>query len=119
MDTFGSRLRSLRERRGWSQEKLGFELEVSSATVSKWETNRGEPNLRHLEGFLRIFAKDGMTLDWLIAGKGAGNSVTKKPRTSAENLARTAETQDEQLLLLRYRELSAKKRKMLLGLIED
>ncbi|MFK3650401.1 helix-turn-helix domain-containing protein [Lysobacter enzymogenes] len=119
MDTFGSRVRSLRQGRGWSQEKLSFELDVSPATVSKWETGSIEPNLRHLETFLRLFAKDGMTLDWLITGKGPGSTTSKKPRSSAENPARVAGTQDEQLLLLRYRELSAKKRKMLLGLIED
>lgn len=116
MDTFGSRLRSLRESRGWSQETLGFELEITSATVSKWETGRSEPNLRHLEQLLRIFAKDGMSLDWLIVGKGG---ASKRPRHSTETSPRTAETLDEQALLARYRQLSAKKQKCLLGLIEN
>lgn len=117
MDTFGSRLRSLREARGWTQEKLGFELDVSSVTISKWETGRIEPNLAHLEQFLRVFAKDGVSLDWLIGGKGNGSG--RKTRPATENPARTVETADEQALLIRYRLLSAKKRKSLLGLIED
>ncbi|MEH6419411.1 helix-turn-helix domain-containing protein [Pseudomonas sp. CGJS7] len=119
MDTFGSRIRSLRKTRGWSQEKLSFELDVSPATVSKWETGRIEPNLRQLERFLRIFARDGMTLEWLITGKTGGNSVSKKPRSGTETSPRNVETQDEQILLVRYRLLSSKKRKMLLGLLED
>lgn len=119
MDTFGSRLRSLREARGWTQERLGFELEVTSVTVSKWETGRIEPNLAHLEQFLRVFAKDGVSLDWLIGGKGAGSGSGKKSRPTAEASARVAETADEQALLVRYRLLSAKKRKLLLGLLED
>lgn len=119
MDTFGSRLRSLREARGWTQEKLGFELDVSSVTISKWETGRIEPNLAHLEQFLRVFVKDGVSLDWLIGGKGAGSGSGRKTRPSTENSARIAETADEQALLMRYRLLPAKKRKSLLGLIED
>ena len=116
MDSFGSRLKSLRESRGWSQEKLGFELEITSATVSKWENGRSEPNLRHLEQLLRIFAKDGMSLDWLIVGKGG---ASKRPRPGTETSPRTADTLDEQALLARYRLLSSKKQRMLLGLIED
>ena len=116
MDSFGSRLKSLRESRGWSQEKLGFELEITSATVSKWENGRSEPNLRHLEQLLRVFAKDGMSLDWLIVGKGG---ASKRPRPGTETSPRTADTLDEQALLARYRLLSAKKQRMLLGLIED
>ncbi|UOF15587.1 helix-turn-helix domain-containing protein [Lysobacter capsici] len=119
MDTFGSRLRGLREARGWSQEKLGFELEVTGATVSKWETSRAEPNLGHLELFLQVFAQDNVTLDWLVTGNKSGSTKIDKPRKGNEPSPRAADTQDEQALLARYRRLSAKKQKMLLGLLED
>ncbi|ALN63412.1 helix-turn-helix family protein [Lysobacter antibioticus] len=119
MDTFGSRLRGLREARGWSQEKLGFELEVTGATVSKWETGRAEPNLGHLELFLQVFAQDNVTLDWLITGKKSGSAKTDKARKASEPSPRAADSQDEQALLARYRRLPAKKQKMLLGLLED
>ncbi len=118
MDTFGSRLRGLREARGWSQEKLGFELEVTGATVSKWETGRAEPNLRHLELFLQVFAPDNLSLDWLVAGAPSGHRPDK-PRKPIDPSPRAADTQDEQALLARYRRLPTKKRKMLLGLLED
>jgi hypothetical protein len=87
--------------------------------VSKWETGRAEPNLRHLELFLQVFAQDNVTLDWLIIGKKSGSTKTDKPRKGSEPSPRAADTQDEQALLARYRRLSAKKQKMLLGLLED
>ncbi|WP_460728618.1 helix-turn-helix domain-containing protein [Lysobacter rhizosphaerae] len=118
MDTFASRLRAVREARGWSQEKLGIELDVTGATISKWETGRSEPSLANLEIFLRIFARDNVTLDWLIAGGKAG-AASSKPRKSAPPSPKTAESQDELALLARYRRLPPKKQTALLGLLED
>ncbi|GAB3097698.1 helix-turn-helix domain-containing protein [Lysobacter terrae] len=118
MDTFASRLRAVREARGWSQQKLGIELDVTGATISKWETGRSEPSLHNLETFLRIFARDNVTLDWLIGG-GKSGAAGSKPRKSTPPSPRTAESQDELALLARYRRLPPKKQTALLGLLEE
>ena len=36
----GPRLREMRRRRGWSQERLARELRVSTAAVRHWEAGR-------------------------------------------------------------------------------
>ena len=118
MDTFASRLRAIREARGWSQQKLGIELDVTGATVSKWETGRSEPSLHNLEIFLKVFARDNVTLDWLIAG-GKSGGASSKSRKPAPPSPKSAESQDEIALLARYRRLSPKKQTALLGLLED
>ncbi|MBI3997856.1 MAG: helix-turn-helix transcriptional regulator [Armatimonadetes bacterium] len=37
-------VRSLREKLGWSQERLARELGVSFSTISRWERGQGEPS---------------------------------------------------------------------------
>lgn len=113
MDTFGARLRALREARAWSQERLGFELDVTKATISKWENNRSEPGLAHLSLIRALFARDGLTLDHLVAASGmlADERATYEPRGQTEN-------PDEDALLARFRQMPAHRRKALLELLE-
>lgn len=40
MSIFGDQLKQARDAKGWSQERVGFELDVTKATVSKWEIGR-------------------------------------------------------------------------------
>lgn len=68
---------------------------------------------------MQVFARDNVTLDWLIIGKKSGSTKADKPCKGSEPSPRAAGIQDEQALLARYRRLSAKKQKMLLGLLED
>ena len=107
--TFGSRLKGLREARGWSQEKLGFELEVTGATISKWEHNRSEPTLLQLTQLRKIFEGDNITLDWLLNGDALVPLASNTRKLSG----------DEQLLLMHFKRLSSKKQKMLLGLLDQ
>jgi transcriptional regulator with XRE-family HTH domain len=107
MATFGTRLRGLRVARSWSQEKLGFELEVTGATISKWENDRSEPNLHQLTLLRQLLASDNITLDWLIAGEGDSKAARSQKSDG-----------DELMLLSRFRRLSSKKQKLLLGFLE-
>lgn len=109
MEQFSSRLRAFRELRGWSQEHVGFELGVSKATVSKWETGRTEPSLQHLAALRRLYAEDGITLDYLIAGHGLSEADTNK----------TSSDTDEAVMVSRFRMLSPRQRKGLLALLAD
>lgn len=107
--TFGLRLKTLREELGWSQEKLGFELDVTGATVSKWEHDRSEPNMRQLVTLRQIFSSGSTTLDWLIAGD-------QLPKVSNSGAKLNV---DELTLLTSFRQLPPRKQKLLIGLIEE
>lgn len=119
--TFGTRLKEFRDARGWSQERVGFELEVSKATVSKWETGRAEPNLGNLAKIRRLYAADGLTLDYLIddiyavAKSGTRQYVSEGTRDPA----RAAQNQEEMALLARFRASSPARRRSLLNLLEE
>ena len=61
--SFAERLRISRKEKGYSQEKLAEELNVSRQTVTKWETGLAYPELRKtIELGIRL-DKD---LDWLF-----------------------------------------------------
>ena len=121
--TFGTRLKEFRDARGWSQERVGFELEVSKATVSKWETGRAEPSLTNLAKIRRLYAPDGLTLDYLIDGTyAAAKSKAEARRYVSEatrESARVAQNQDEVALLARFRVSSPSRRHSLLNLLEE
>lgn len=45
----GNNIKRIREKRGISQEVLGYKLGVSGKTVSSWENGRTEPNMGKLQ----------------------------------------------------------------------
>lgn len=61
--TFGEKLKILRKQNGYSQEVLAELLNVSRQAVSKWESNRGIPEIEKL---LQISNMFGVTLDYLL-----------------------------------------------------
>ena len=121
--TFGSRLRRFREARGWSQERVGFDLEVSKATISKWETGRAEPRLAHLAKIRRLYASDGLTLDYLIddayATPKAHGESRRYVAESANEPAKEARNKEEVAMLTRFRAASPSKRRSLLNLLAE
>ena len=144
MDKFGGRLRAFRLMRGWSQEYVGLELGVSKATISKWETGRAQPSLAHLSGIRHMYAADGGTLDYLIAGVAlapallsddvahslAAHDMTDAPDEDQPRADRALTPlkkrgtfslldADEQALLLRFRRLRPTQRKGLLCLLQE
>lgn len=64
--TFGNRLYELRKSFGLSQEELAELLDVSRQSVSKWESDKGYPEMTRL-----IFLSDyfGVSLDYLMRGE--------------------------------------------------
>lgn len=117
--TFGTRLKEFRDARGWSQERVGFELEVSKATVSKWETGRAEPNLGNLAKIRRLYAADGLTLDYLIDDTYAATKSRQYVSEGTRESARAAQSQEEMTLLTRFRASPTARRRSLLNLLEE
>ena len=66
----GGMLRQLREERKLPQRQLAEELGVSDKTVSKWETERGLPDVSLLEPLARAL---GVSLSELMAGRRTVN----------------------------------------------
>lgn len=118
MDHFGARLKHLREARGWSQEQLGFELDVTKATVSKWESGQSQPRWENLPQLQRFAAQSGLSIDYLIDGAldNTGGRANSEPPPASAGLARTTE---ELALLARFRTLKPARRRGLLALLSE
>ena len=52
----GDVIRSCRAKFGWTQEELGERLNVTKATVSKWETSQSSPDIETLPKLGDLFA---------------------------------------------------------------
>lgn len=62
METFGERLRSLRQERGIGQIELAKKLDVGKSIISLWEQNKCEPTLSKLMAMARFF---DVSIDYL------------------------------------------------------
>ena len=61
--SFAGRLKISRKEKGYSQETLAEELEVSRQSITKWETGTAFPELKKL---LQLSVKLDKDLDWLL-----------------------------------------------------
>lgn len=66
-ETMGARIRALRRERGMTQAALAAQLSVSPKTVSKWETDKGMPDVSLLPALGAALRAD---LAKLLAGGG-------------------------------------------------
>jgi desulfoferrodoxin len=62
----GSTIKSLREKKGYTQKQLAELLSVSDKTVSKWETQRGMPDITLIEPISKAL---GVSVSELISGE--------------------------------------------------
>lgn len=66
--TLGQRLKAYREKEGLTQEQFAEYLNVSRQAVTKWEHDKGVPDIDNL---VAISRKLGVTLDELVLGQAA------------------------------------------------
>lgn len=72
---FGEKLTKLRKQKGLSQEELGYELNVTRQTVSKWELGQTTPEMEKLVEMSKVF---GVTVDELTSeGETVNNEAQK------------------------------------------
>ncbi len=63
MEQFKEKIRKLREKKGWAQEDLAREIDVSLSTVQRWEGKGAKP-IRHARTQLgRLFREAGLNKD--------------------------------------------------------
>ena len=70
-----------RKKRGWSQEELADQLDVSRQSVSKWESGQSLPDLQRIVELSRIF---GVSTDYLLKNEEErpGSSLLPHPYIS-------------------------------------
>ena len=61
--TFAQKLKELRNRAGMSQEKLAERVGVSRQAITKWETDKGAPEMENLLALSDLF---GVSVDELL-----------------------------------------------------
>lgn len=105
-----NRIRTARNRKGWTQAQLAAMLGVDRSAVGHWERGEG-----HSPSPERLFALAGLTgvcIEWLATATGpivADSDMSVTPRLSA----------DESRLLYAYRRRSARAKTALLELAES
>ena len=57
------RLKELRKERGFTQQKVAMDLNMSQNTVSRYETGEHEPGIAELIGFAAYY---GVSVDYLL-----------------------------------------------------
>ena len=62
MDSFGERLRALRQEKEIGQGQLAKEVNVGKSIISLWEQNKCEPTLSNLAALARFF---NVSIDYL------------------------------------------------------
>ena len=63
MNNLGERLKELRLERGYDQKELGKLLNITSSSISNWETNRRSPDLKTLVDIADFF---NVMVDYLL-----------------------------------------------------
>ncbi len=60
MDDLKEKVKELRQKKGWVQEDLAREIEVSLSTVQRWEKQGGKPTRLARRELMRLFQEAGI-----------------------------------------------------------
>jgi transcriptional regulator with XRE-family HTH domain len=74
---FNEKLMHLRKQKGWSQEELGFQINTTRQTISKWELGDTTPEMSKLIQLSELFE---VSLDELMTGMTFNDKVAIKNR---------------------------------------
>lgn len=82
--TLGTKIKRLREEKGYSQEKLAELLNVHAVTISKWENGTQIPRAERLNELAKIL---GVSSEYLLEGTAISDKETGKIKSLAEENA--------------------------------
>ena len=88
--SFGHKLKSEREKKGWSQDELAEKIYVSRQSVSKWENNKNYPSIETIINLSDLF---DITIDELLRSDDRlkekviedGEETEKKAKKKSKN----------------------------------
>jgi len=63
VDELRAKIKALRERKGWAQEDLAQEIDVSLSTVQRWEGKGARPTRHARRQLQRLFREVGLEED--------------------------------------------------------
>jgi ribosome-binding protein aMBF1 (putative translation factor) len=63
MEAFKEKVRALRGKKGWAQEDLAREIDVSLSTVQRWEGKGARPTRHARKQLHRLFQEVGIESD--------------------------------------------------------
>lgn len=81
--SIGEKITAARKAQGWSQEYLGWKLDVSTQAVSKWESGKNEPDKDHLVALSELL---GLSLEDLLSDTPAPGWELGSPYFSPERM---------------------------------
>ncbi len=109
---FAGRLKELRKKEGLTQEMLGAALGVDRSTYTYYETGKSSPDLRmvcRLAGIFRVTPNDLLGEAAKISTEFHDNPLRMDDEQFITKFSLL--TGEEQLLIMRYRQLSDEERK--------
>jgi ribosome-binding protein aMBF1 (putative translation factor) len=78
MEEFREKVKRVRQKKGWTQEDLAREIDVSLSTVQRWEGKGAKP-IRHARRELeRLFVEAGVNSGEQSAYQNAGQQRTSR-----------------------------------------
>lgn len=80
--TIGERIKQLRSEKGFSQEKLAEQLNVSRSAVAKWESDGGVPEIDNLLQLSSVF---GISIDELVGNVSKAQNSNKAETMNRED----------------------------------
>ncbi|MCM1360269.1 MAG: helix-turn-helix domain-containing protein [Corallococcus sp.] len=97
MSSIGKRIKDLRRKSGKSQEELGYEVNVSRQTVSKWEIGTMQPTAENIIALCDFF---NVTSEYLLGGETAAESDAVATDAAEENSQRQTKPKRKNLLFI-------------------
>lgn len=79
--TFGEKLQKLRKEKGWTQEQLASQINVSRQSLSKWELDTALPDTEHVIQLSKLF---NVSTDYLLMEETA-NDHNQPFKQSSDN----------------------------------
>lgn len=92
MKVYAERIRQLRTKRGYSQDRLASLLGISRSAVGMYETGQREPDFETCEAIADIFNVD---MDYLIGRSDVENAWSITPHLDDVYLRFAKQAQDE------------------------
>lgn len=99
----GKNIKAQRDQKGWSQQDLASQLQLTRQTISKWELGRSYPDIENLVRLSKLFdvstdelldlklAKPKKTVfSWLFHKRSANQMTKMQWQTSGQEKARVA-----------------------------
>ena len=78
MKELKDKVRQLRRKKGWTQEELAREINVSLSTVQRWEKKGGRPTRLARRELVKLFQRVGIEVVDFYINRGSNETRVRK-----------------------------------------